>query len=432
MTTKLKNIMTAILSIFFCASYMLIPIERGFPEINLKITSVGLTTLLTILVFLFFLIFFYKDIKKEILGKNYIFRQGLFISILFLSACIQPQLNMRSLSATISIGVTFILLYLDISILFICNKKIFLNAYFIVASAALLIGLAEGITKKYIPFYLDMFVKYDGAAYVANYFKDAGFFRVIGTLGHPILYSILLASSIPIVVTQAKNKYFKIIYCILALLTIFLSKSTTGFLMLLALVFGFLIVKNERKYYIAFFIILLVIGGFFIILPDYQFHIGKSLLSLKRIFFGDPGSTTERIRQIQWAIGNFKSNGLLHAIFGQGTGMSVQNITKSLGRLSGFSTDVRSIDNVFFTLLYDNGLLGLGAYIFAFIAPLFTTYKKYSDKYLWWAILSFLLAGISTDTYFYSTINFTFVLTWLLMEELPKNEQVLSVVQNEN
>jgi O-antigen ligase len=274
-----------------------------------------------------------------------------------------------------------------------------------------------------------MFIKFEGALYVENYIKNIVNFRIIGTLGHPILYTILLTSSLPIIIIKAKNKYFKLIYCAIATFTILLAKSTTGFLMLITLIFGYLIIKNERKYYIAFFIILLIIGGFFISNPNFEINIGKTVFSLQRIILGNPVATDYRVDQIKWAIEHFKNDGIVKAIFGNGTHAAIRNITKEIGPLMG-TQDIRPIDNSYFTLLYDNGILGLIVYFMVFISPLFTILKKYSNKLLWWSLFAFILAGVSTDTYFYSTINFIFILTWILMEK-PEQQTIEEEMSDE-
>jgi hypothetical protein len=88
----------------------------------------------------------------------------------------------------------------------------------------------------------------------------------------------------------------------------------------------------------------------------------------------------------------------LTLIFGQG-------LNRGGELASGLGARADTIDNVYFTLLYEAGLLGLALFIGAYLQLLRATWRFKNDRCHWFAIVAWLGAGFAFVSIFYTTFS---------------------------
>jgi hypothetical protein len=135
---------------------------------------------------------------------------------------------------------------------------------------------------------------------------------------------------------------------------------------------------------------------------------------------GEAAGIPARLRIIRQVVDTVINRGEPYELLiGKGFGSSIELAKEISG------PDLSSLDNVYITLLYENGLFGVFGYVALWLFVLSKRKRSAFISYYWYALVGLLLVGFSFVTYLYYSVNFLIVAALALMRNdkgnLPLN-----------
>lgn len=393
-----RKVFYAAIMLVLCATALLLPIERGFPIIRIG----GLPFTLTLLVsFACFGLLFVESLGRIVwrVPKKYLLLQGLFLWIMVMAALIAP--NVRSaFFVVLAYFATFVLNFLIFYYFFKQGcRYLFVGILCGVAALAAIVGVIEGLTQIYLPIYASWFLGFDPDTMLYAMTREQ--FRVLGTLGNPIVYAVAMVLTIPFAM-ELRNAIFRYGLALLLLVAAILAVTTTAVLMILILAVGYL-VSTKRLLQKTAMIALAGIVFVFLVAPNLVSRFGDTIFV--RLVAGDPTNIDARTYLLEVAWDQFTDEPSLTTLL---IGFGLKSTTaENYGSI--FSSGLGTIDNTYATVLIEMGLLGVGVYLILCMSIL-VGYRIYMLRSLhWWAILSLLAAGVAFTTIYYATFNLVWV-----------------------
>jgi len=394
----IRKFFYAAIMFFLCATALLLPIERGFPVIRIG----GLPFTLTLLISLAsFGLLFVESLGRIVwrVPKKYLLLQGLFLWVMVMAALVAP--NVRSaFFVVLAYFATFVVNFLIFYYLFKQGcRNTFVRILCIVAALAALIGMVEGITRNYLSIYATWFLGFSPDSMIYAMTRDQ--FRVLGTLGNPIIYAVAMVLTIPFAM-ELRNPVIRYGVTLLLLAVSILAVTTTAVLMILILTVGYLITTKKFMQKTAM-VALAGIVFVFLVAPNLVSRFGDTIFV--RLIAGDPTNIDARTYLLGVAWDQFIDEpSLTTMLFGFGLKSTTGENYGSI-----FASGLGTIDNTYATLLIETGLLGIGVYLTLCISIL-VGFRRYMLRSLhWWAVLSLLAAGIAFTTIYYATFNLVWV-----------------------
>jgi len=394
----------SIMAAALCVVHLLLPIERGFPVVRIAGYPVTLTLLVSTLSML---ILFMGSNGRIITSfpKKYLPYQLVVVWFFLISAFISDDVE-ASLFVVLSYCATFVLDFLIIYYLFKLGfRQHFVNIMCAVVAVAALIGIAESVFRYYMPFYRDWFLTYNYQA--MQHAMTRSDFRVLGTLGNPIIYSVVMVLAFPFAL-EIRYRLLRILMVgILLIVTVF-AVSTTTAMMWLVLLSGLFLVSGRKTRFkfliaaVAVIVIALLISRF---LKDAM----GSLVSGWSREFAVGEQANEQLINIQirldlflWVFTRFTYDPV-SLLFGHGLKSAILTVqTLGLGSLA-------TLDNTYTTIFFESGALGLMAFL-AVGSNVLVGHRWAIRKNLhWYSILSLLVAGFAFTTIYYATFNLIWV-----------------------
>lgn len=430
---SVQRIVFTFISLALSVTYLLLPIERGFPTVRILGYPFTVTILISSLSFLLLLPFSVKIVVKAVSGKNalslrvpvkaiqvlrsnYVVLQFAVIIFMFVATIVSEDFT-AGMFVVISYFVTFALNFVILLYLFQSGfRREFVTILCIVIAVASLVGVIEGLFRAYIPFYLDTYLNYDFAR--TQYAIVRPEFRVFGTLGNPIVYGIEMALAIPFV-AEVTNKPIKYILIALLLLAGFLTLSTTVVILNAILLGGaFIISRIKLRVLFLAFTLLMLLALVAMLFPEVLVQIANSP-QLGRAIGGNASNIAVRQYLLSWTLEHtWDGSNIGILLFGHGLKSSIAAVT-SLGIGS-----IDSLDNTYTTLLYETGTLGLASFVLMGWCLCIGLAHSHKHSLHWYSLLGLLIVGLSFTTIYYSTFNLLWVASVATLYNAGRKGQV--------
>jgi O-antigen ligase len=341
----------------------------------------------------------FKLINKSKFPKSYLKRPLLsFIGIAFVSLLINYF--------------NYSLNNLLVSALYLVRFILYVSLYFIVLNF-------DSNFKRKIPLFLIAsgfiavifgYVQYLFYPSLKNLFYlgwDEHLYRMFSTFLDPnfagIFFSLFFIFSLILVEKNIKDKMklsFYILVSLLSLLSVYLTYSRSGLIMLLVSIFVFLLLKNKKKLIIASFILLILI--IFIAPKSFKTE-GTNLLRIN--------SSTARVESLEQAIEIYKK----HPVFGVGFNAYRYAQNKYVGLNTTYWETTHSgagTDNSFAFVLATTGIVGFISYIYLIYKIIILSRLKIK-KNLYAPVLISILIGLMSSSLFINGLFYVFIIEWV-------------------
>jgi hypothetical protein len=393
------NLPIAVVSMVICF-YTLMPLDKGFPYFPLLGRPMSMAIVATGIAFLVTLVTS-KGALLQYLGRKYFVYQTIFFGFLILSSFLSPS-PLVAIQLAVRYYCTFAINY--ILILYLIEK--YGSGWLIRAGAgaamlSAVIAMVDTFGGYRLPFYATFF---ETAKVVENAEIGIDAIRGIGTMGNPILMSVLMLLAIPYVFSL-RSPHWRAIGFILLLLGAATTVSRTFILGLIIFFAGWMIIYGKEFFkvlgvLIITFFALGISGVLDPLANDPRVQVWQSRMGL-----GGPGAefATGNIETrgdaSQQAIRRMEENwGPIEYLVGEGALASAevgQDLT------AGYNT----IDNTTVTIIYERGIPAVLVFYGSFIVALVIGRKHARRSLHWYAPIALLACGISFNFEGFSTFN---------------------------
>jgi len=394
------------------ALHTLVPIERGFPVIQLADGySVTVTILASLVCFLCLVIESNGAIFKSAGSRVYLQWQCLFAAALLVAATLSADAK-PALFVALNYFICFVLNFLILRYLFTHgNRRTYIAIVCTVASAAAVLGLIERTAGYYLPFYRDAFLNFDYAQMSFAMAQTGDTFRVLGPLGSPILHAVVLSLALPFAM-ELKGALRWIVAGLL-IASILLSTAMTGALMMACYAMGRLVGYARKLRVFALIGCALALTAVIGVIATVDLD-GNEAQPIQRVIYGDGRNVQARLEMIEMGISKVVN-------FDDAAGLFVGRGLKSSRELvmtpgaAYFST----FDNAWLTVAYEAGIPAFLFFVAVQIAVLWHLRRFSAISAHWWGVFGWCAAGASFVTLYYSTCNFLWValVAWLWTEQ---------------
>jgi len=387
--------------------HILLPIGNALPTVHLGSVPVHLHMLI-------YPFFFYKALRSCINNARY--RRGLAILFFLiftqaLSLLFSPDLMLSGYSVFYNIWGLIGTYLLACFIISATNPRTFRNALLIAFTLAAVIGIFERVNKipmwPYQLWYQEFVSK---IGYNPNSENLLDVFRIWGTGGNPIIYAVIMMLGIAWAFEET-NKYLRWTLICLFFIAAINTLSRTIILFSIPYLIFFLIQLISRKKFWHLLLIgipLLCLSPLLIPFIDRIKELWDSRIVLESLNSNSGISVRQTIISNVWTeLANERSLPFWVIGHGQGAGAIIA---------SNVMSTLDTLDNEYLALLYENGILGLGSFLLFWSLPLAEGLKRFKTNIHLWAILGYLLSGLSFEVIKYPTINFLVFcsLAWIL------------------
>lgn len=388
--------------IVLCGVHLLLPIERGLPTV--KIVGYPVTCSILSIWFFFALILVSSGGKVlRLISSKYVISQLLVVSIFSISAVISEDI-IAACFVTLNYFTLFVLGFLVILYSFKNGlRQQFGNILCCVAAIASLVGIVEGLFRFYIPIYKILFLNYQ--YHESMYAMSRADFRAFGTLGNPLIYAVAMILCIPFAL-DLKRPFYRYGLVLLLLAAIGFAVSTTALVFLCIILIGVYATSKKKTY----LLVKLFVFSAVVLILLYGTSKSVGMVNLWKAEFDFVDSSNPQYLNIvirynlfKWAIDAFSKGDFPSLLFGYGLKSSITEVSKlGIG-------DINTLDNTFSALLFESGLMGLGAFLLMGVGILFRHRNGVKNSLHWYNVLGLVVAGFSFSTIFYSTFNLIWV-----------------------
>jgi hypothetical protein len=311
---------------------------------------------------------------------------------------------------------TFVLNYVLILDIFEKGgRAIFTKTLCIIASCAALVGIYEFISGEKLAVYAQLNELYWYSRNLPGGARGTTFdMRVTGTLGNPIVYATAMMLVLPFI-ADLRSHVLRFMMLVLVLFAAWSTLSLTTILLCGVFLAGHLVIgraKVLRRSFVAALAAISVVAivGTSAISTNEMASRWVSRFSEEQQMGESSGVTTRLSLVLSTFSASLKEGGLLSIVFGRGV-LSSRELGLQL------SAVLETVDNVYMSVLYENGVIGIVIYLAFWLWLLRRTSALALSSYHWYAVLCLLLAGMSFVTYVFYTINFVAVASIAVMSE---------------
>jgi len=385
------------------AFYVLLPLELGFPSIPLLGRPLNPAIAATVVVF-FFLAIQSRFAILSILCEPYCILQLAYCWILVISALRSPSLP-SALHAGLLYCCTFLLNYVVLR--YVTRRhgiRSLSTLVVVIGVVAGAVGIGQGMLGLRPPMYDAWYEDY--YALPAEDFTLATV-RVTGTMNNPILYAVLMVLVIPYAL-ELRHRSSRV----LALLTVLLAASLSGSRTALAAVVfavGAVVVYRRRMLRavpavcLAAVLLLAALGG--LAVSDEPSRVG---FLLERAGLKEQSSAVAAAASLGISLRWQVLGDGLHEVWedwGALTWMLGRGYFSSASIGQKFYSGYNAVDNVYLSVFYERGILGLLLFAGAFTAFLIRSRRASRMTLHWYTPLAMALVGFSFSWDSYSTFN---------------------------
>jgi len=384
------------------AFYVLLPLDVGFPRLALLGHALNPAVVGSIVAFCILGVRSRGRVIAEA-GQPYVVVQLLFVVVL-ITASLRADAPLAALQASLVYFCTFVLNYVVfLDILRRDGPRRFEGLVASVGMGAALIGIAQGVFGMH-------FGSYD-AWYLAATQREARdaagvAARTSGTMGNPILYGMAMVLALPYVLGLNSRWKRGVAIAILALAA-GLTGSRTVLLVLAVFAIGGILVYRRRVLWLMPLLAVVVgvgawsFGGWGAMMhdPRMRFLLGRVGIVQNQVTFLAEGNV--EIRKEALAVGwRIVTNQWDPLTWVAGEG---QFAAASIGQQ--LSPEYGTVDNAYFTVFYEKGLVGLILLLAAFAVLLYSSRTAAQVSLHWYAAIGLMASGVSFDFEAYSTFN---------------------------
>jgi hypothetical protein len=387
-------------SLVLCSLALLVPIERGFPTLQIAgipfrwpfVVAVAIVAALVAL-----------DGRRinRIASRRYCLRHACVVVVLVAGA-LRSQLPVTAIARVLAYLTAYVLNFIVLTWIFERgHRNVFVVVLSCVAIVAAILGIAEGALGVRPAVYGGWFDNYDQGLGGFEVGLGSGY-RVNGTLGNPIIYAMAMVLSLPFI-AEIRNRLIRFSATLLLLGAAAFTISKVAVLAILPFLV-WIVWRFKLRSLVAFAVGLLAIGvlihGVSPRVSDETF--GGQLLARWVTRLTDPQSvylsTGLRTSMASLALST-KATTAATVLVGHGL-LSESEVSRAV--YAGLGT----IDNTYLNLYYETGLVGLAAYLYAFGGALWSLRRMARVTMHYWSVVALLIASVVFVSYHYYTFNF--------------------------
>ncbi len=384
------------------AFYILFPLDTGFPTVPVFGRPLNSAVVATLAV-LSTLIIQSRWRILWFLREPYCIVQSAYCGMLLLS-------SLRAESAPIAAHIsiiyycTFVLNYVILRHITRRHGTLSLTrSVTVVAVIAAVIGIVQGMFGVSLPFYDAWFAVYSPSRPLDFTLADV---RIAGTLSNPILYGTAMTLSLPYAL-ELRRPWLRALAVAMLVLAAGLSGSRTVLLVMAVLAVGAAVVNRWRvigalaPICLGFVLLMHSLGGWNAASNNQRLQFLLERLGVRQGFVAASAALTidYRLEALKEGIRELSSEwSALTWLVGRGP-LTSGSVSERV--VTGYNT----MDNQFFTVLYEQGLVGLTLFVLAFGLLLTRTRRVWRTTLHWYAPIGLLAASVSFNWAAYSTFN---------------------------
>lgn len=380
---------------------VLVPFERGIPYVRVGPAALMFPVLFNLAAFA--LLILARPLRTLRRFRHPpLFWQGA-VAVLFLARGATSFEAAKGIATGLIYASTWVAQYaLLLAVIETLGRAAFARIYVAVAAIGATLGVIEGLTGYILPPYT--FARLADAI-AQGYASIEGVGRVDGPVGNSILFAFMMALSVPFAfeIRLRPLRWTLVAFFVAA---VALSIARIGFLMLIVLALGGLLLGGSRARAAAVGLgfVLVAALAVAVIVPDNPVveRIGARLTG--------QGEASENVRfrteAIRLALDRTFFDGNLDvAVWGAGIRKG-DTVGKSI------AASVKTLDNVYVTVLYEGGLLLLFTFLAAHTFHLRRLWVGYGPaRFYWFGLVAGLVGGIAFVSAYTIGANFPFVAT---------------------
>jgi len=392
----------AMLGAALIAFYILFPLDRGFPRVPFFGRPLSPAVAATLLAFAVLVVHSRGRVFRGFRSRYCVVLS--FYFLLLIVASLRADAPLAALQLSVVFYCTFVVNYAVL--LYVARHAGVSQLVSLVVWAGLaaaVIGVMQGLFGVRLGMYEEWYMRYFQAQLAEQ--SDVGV-RGVGTLNNPILYGTAMVLLVPYVFTL-RSVWVRVVILSLTLVAAALTGSRTVLLVLFVFMVGAVVVYRWRTLWMVPVLAVVVaigvwqLGGWDVAVSDPQVRFLAG-----RIGVGDEASSQDAASSI-----DFRREVLAHGVSGVTTQWGPATWLFGKGQFTAaelgeaVSVGYNTVDNAFFGVLYEKGVVGLFLFVWAFIAHLRATRVAARTSLHWYAPLALLAVGVSFDFDAYSTFN---------------------------
>jgi hypothetical protein len=279
------------------------------------------------------------------------------------------------------------------------GRRLFVLVLCWVAVTAAALGVAEGLFSYRPPVFVDWFSNYQYELGTEAIGVGEGY-RVNGTLGNAIVYAMAMILCIPFA-AEIRSKWARIgVILLLVVAAAYTISKVVALAVLPVCIWALWRLKARRFILWGGFLTLLALGS--------QLAPGAGQRVLETLLFSRWSARLSDPRTAAYSLGVRAE--MAGSVFSGATDPGSFLIGHGLlseSRVSReFIPELGTLDNTYLTFYYETGLVGLLAYLYAFVGPLWDLRHLAKRSLHYWAVVSLLMGSVSFVSYHYYTFNF--------------------------
>lgn len=382
--------------------YVLLPLDRGFPRLGMLGHPLNSSVAATLIVFGFVAALSRGRILQH-LTHRYSLLQTVYFAIL-VEASLRASSPLVALNSSLVYYCTFVL-----------NFTILLEAarggqasrlarmVAVIVTGAAAVAVLQGIAGVRMPMYERWYQSYYHTAALNPAAADV---RGVGTLNQSLLFAAAMALAIPYILSF-RGTLVRVVAYSLVVVAAALTLSRTFLLGAAAFGIGAMVIFRWRILWIVAVLAIGVglgaglLGGWTQALSDPRVRYLEARLGLVQGLEADVAAGNVRLRQAAIADGVRRvANdwGPIDWLMGEG-----QLSSSRLGE--AVTPELRTVDNAFFGVFYEKGLIGAFAFVWAFLAVLRSSFRSAKKNLHWYSVFALFAIGMSFNFDAYSTFN---------------------------
>ena len=384
------------------AFYVMLPLDRGFPRLQVLGHPLSSAVAATLVVFALLAVLSRGRILQHLTGP-YCLLQTLYFVIL-VEASLRSDMPLAALHVSLMYYCTFVLNYVILLEAAGAGQVSRLGRIVAaIAAAAAAIAVLQGLAGVRMPMYERWFESYYQTG--TRHLSAVGV-RGLGTLNQPLIFAAAMALALPYMLSF-RNVLVRVLAYSLLFGAAALTASRTFLLGAAAFCVGAVVLFRWRTLWavgllgVALGAGIAFLGGWTRATNDPRVRYLGARLGLVESPEGDLAAGNIRLRQAALARGVREvatTWGPVDWILGEG-----QLSSSRLGE--AVSSEFRTVDNAFFGVFYEKGLIGLALFLWAFLALVRSTYPSARRTLHWYSVFALFGIGVSFNFDAYSTFN---------------------------
>ncbi len=419
MPNRMSRKILSISCLFLCVVNLMLPVDCGLPPLHVGLAPFALPIIVEILLLMLFIIMTGGNILNYLL-LSYSKVIIVFISFLTVTSLLSEELLITLLFTMNLIAIYLINYILITAIIRSGGMEILIKTICFIAACAAIVGILEGLGHYNIPLYEYFKVIYWDKRNIVYALRGSTFdLRVTGTMGNAIIYCTVMMLTLPFV-KEIKKRYLRWFLFSIIFLAAFLTYSRTIFIYLAIYGMGYIVLNRKNMFSVKMFLKIIIIAiamttiisAFVINRNEYSTFIKTwEERKIEEKMMNEAGGIPARIRIIKTVINKIiEDENTIEVLFGKGFGSSVEAAKDISG--PGLAT----FDNAYISIFYEHGIFVVLAYMALWAIWLFIKKAAAKKAYYWYAIIAYLLTGLSFDHVAYFSVNFLIIVILAIMK----------------